>query len=403
MNNASRAPVGYRVEQSKAAHDVSPTQITPIQLLNFFAIRPTINFPAWTILLFTLGLCSLSGAGSSGGGTFFLIALIFIGIGVLGIYLAYQPLRDYQSRDTITERSFDSWISGQSALTIQVACQRMGIEESDFRNPGPDKVVIRQPTGIIGTRESNIIPAHQRTTNLPGDKQTKFATIDQFVSLDGVRRWRVNSFIWLVPMQNHISAYERTLNIVSVTTVDSRSQVALGRNDEFAITDQLSDYNYQSIAGVISGQREVQNVGTSYYFSLSIVNSNSIDVNVAGDLSAEVKAFRTWINDHKQRLQFGGVPGMPPTGGMYPPQNYPPQGYPPQGNPSSPYPQGYPPPAYPPPTYPSSAPYPPDYAQPPSVPYNPQPGSMPGAYPTPPTPSASNDTHPPQSNTTQKP
>lgn len=392
MSNVTRMRVGPIVEPSQAARDLPPEQVTPVQILNFFAIKPSVDFPNWTIYFFVIGLCSLAGVGKSPG--LFAVTLLMGGIGALGIYLSRGPLREYAGRDTVTERAFDNWIDYQSRLSITRACERMGIERSDFEETGPDKVVIRHPTSIVGTLESEVIPAYRRTSNLPGDRDLKFAIAGEFVGTDGKRRWRFNRFIWLVPMQAYLSAYVCDIKMASVTTVDNRTQIATERTDEFEISDQVSQYFYQSVVGIISGQHEIKNVGSSFFFKLSIENAESIEVNIAGDLSAEVKAFRTWINDYKKALLHGGMPGGPPSQNMYPPMGgYPTPGYPTTGYPPAGYPTpGYPPTGYPPAGYPPTG-YPPTGAPPtyppggyPATGYPPAgapPTYPPGAYPPP--------------------
>jgi hypothetical protein len=318
---------------------------------NYFALRPVVKFPTWTIWFFVFGLCSFFGVlgnmSSSGGAafTFFILTGILAGVGALGVYFAYGPARAYDSRPTITDQAFDAWVEWQRQHSLENGCRRLNV---DYNQLSSHTQVIRDPICIQGfQRSSYLVPTTTTAAN------ERFVIGEYRVGNDGISRWRQNVFIWFLPQEHQLAAYTYGIDAIVQNLTEDKTQ----------------EFFYQAVSGISTSQDRLKGRGTgpgavdisATSFSLSIDSGEKMTMPVTpleahlrvrdSGLEQAINSLRELLRNKKQQMLPGGfAPGYPPTGyppsGGYAPQGYPPSGgYAPQGAPPN---GGYPPTGYPP-------------------------------------------------------
>ena len=394
-----------------ARNDISPDQITHEHLLNYFALKPPIKFAWWVILLFVFSACSLcsgiaalassgsqsGGAGAAVTGLFFLA--VAVGIAAGAGFGAYNPVRRYNTRDTITDAAFDRWVNWQADGSLRRACDRLGLDFTriDLPPSGPNAQLARPKISIRGFERAKYL--------VPIGGRGRFVISELRVGVDNYARWRRNVNIWFFPKDRKLATYKQTIDAVQYNET----------------SDSTQEYFYQAVSGLSTSQERLESLDTTGYgsrvavsatsFTLRIENGDTISTPVnlveahlktlPSGLEEAVNSLRSLLDDTKY-AQLGGAGGQgypsgygtPPgygPGGYGPPlAGYPSGGYapPPPGagyapGPSTPYPQaGYPATPYPATPYPAT-PYPAPGGETPMYPVTPppltdttQPGNM---------------------------
>jgi hypothetical protein len=379
--------------QSRALR--APNQITPDQLRNYFAVRPTVQFPAWTIIFFVLALCplcSLPSALSSSnastslgiGFTLLVVLAILVGIGVLGIYLTYAPQRKFNNRDNISAAEYESWINYQAGLARAKAFTRLNID-SDPETLARRVQVVSDPVALIGYVSSPLIlPNAEHPWAIAAVCREMIGKTET-----GKKWYRKPRFLFMFPRQDLLQIYEYTVDAAYTGTIEDGTH-------EFFYTDVVGISSEQTRHDFPIGSTSIS--VSSLTITLSATSGEKISISQPreGHMTSEesenereVKKLRELVRNMKGRPQGGYVPqgfpqggypaGYPQTQPGYGQPGYPPSptgpsvplqstpGYPPQGYPQQPYPpQGYPQqsgqsypqqPAYPPqqPGYPAPA------------------------------------------------
>lgn len=365
--------------------------MTQQMLHNYFALKPTWRFPWWVTALFVLAGCSLcssistmaagsSQSGSGAGAAGFFILLLAIGFAVAGGYLAYNPIRKYNSRDTITDATFDRWVDWQQEEVFKKrGCDRLGLDYNriGLLPPDPNAQVVRAPITLRGF--------HRAPYLIPSSAQDNFIIGEWRTGPDNITRFRRNVYIWFFPRDRKLATY---------TSVND----AVQPNES---SDQTQEYFYQAVSGITTSQKRLDGIRTqgigstlaisATEFTLRIENGDQISTPadiVEGHLKTRpsgmeeaVRSLRSLLDDTKL-AQLGGAGQGYPSGFPGPQPGYAPGGYPSGGYPGAGYPSGggYNPGA-------PGAGYPGGGYAPPQPGYMPgQPAPYPAPYPMPNTP-----------------
>lgn len=408
---------------ASARNDISPAQVTQQQLHNYFALKPSIRFAWWVTALIVLSVCALCGglgsfasAGTSsvnaGAGVtgFFLLAFA-VGVAVAAGFGAYNPVRQYNSRDTITDAAFDRWVDWQQQESMRRGCDRLGLDFNrlNLRPPDPNAQIARDPITIRGFERARYL--------IPVGGSNGFIVAEARIGNDGFIRWRRNVYIWFFPKDRKLAAYKRTLDAV----LPNES------------VDSTQEYFYQAVSGITTSQERLERLDrvglgsmvtiSATEFTLRIENGDKISTPVTpieahlrmrdSGMEGAVRSLRDLLDETKY-AQLGGAgqaypsgygappPGFAPAGGYpsggYNPGGYPSGGYAPPpppgympGAPTGAYPSGgyappppgYAPPGYAPPGYAPGQPAPYPAESSPTTPYPPASPST-GGYPPPP-------------------
>lgn len=296
-------------------------EVTPLQLNNYFSLKPTWRFPGWVIALFVLAACGVCGGfgafsqGTAGAGfTGFILLVIGVGVGIGAGFLAYGPIARYNSRDTITDATFDRWVDWQQESAKQRGCESLGMDFSrlNLRPPDPNAQLARDLIPFRGfERARYLIPVSGPTANI--------VVADSRLGDDGITRWRRNVFIWFFPRDRKLAMYRTAFDAVQPTEASSETK----------------EYYYQAVSGITTSQKQLAGISVAGIqvaavsvteFTLRIENSDTVSApyKLEGHLKVApsgmeqaIKSLRDLLDETKY-AQLGGSGQGNPAGGYGP-------------------------------------------------------------------------------------